>query len=145
MSGPPNLSLRGVVPEGLQNSAPRPLPSVLSHDSKLLFPSHLQVLLSFGPVPALGHTQRRGLHANESNRHPKISGVIMQNRVYRLIALAAGLMLASGCSGDSPAAPAAPSDLSGASLPLASAIKSDIAASGHSAQATEGKFLSWSG
>jgi hypothetical protein len=61
----------------------------------------------------------------------------MQNRVYRLIALAAGLMLASGCSGDSPAAPAAPSDISGASLPLASAIKSDIAASAGNAIASD--------
>jgi hypothetical protein len=61
----------------------------------------------------------------------------MQNRVYRLIALAAGLMLASGCGGDSPAAPAAPSDISGASIPLASAIKSDIAASAGSAIASD--------
>lgn len=61
----------------------------------------------------------------------------MQNRVYRLIALAAGLMLASGCSGDSPPAPVAPSDFSGASLPLASAIKSDIAASAGSAIASD--------
>ena len=61
----------------------------------------------------------------------------MQNRVYRFIALAAGLMLASGCSGDNPAAPAAPSDMSGASIPLASAIKSDIAASAGNAIATD--------
>jgi hypothetical protein len=61
----------------------------------------------------------------------------MQNRVYRFMALAAGLMLASGCSGDNPAAPAAPSDISGASIPLASAIKSDIAASAGSAIATD--------
>jgi hypothetical protein len=61
----------------------------------------------------------------------------MQNRVYRLIALAAGLMLASGCSGDNPAAPAATSNISGASLQLASAIKSDIAASAGNAIATD--------
>src|SRR5712671_3439347 len=61
----------------------------------------------------------------------------MQNRVYRLIALAAGLMLASGCSGDNPAAPAATSDISGASIPLASAIKSDIAASAGNAIASD--------
>ena len=61
----------------------------------------------------------------------------MQNRVYRLIALAAGLMLASGCSGDNPAAPAATSDISGASIQLASAIKSDIAASAGNAIATD--------
>ncbi len=61
----------------------------------------------------------------------------MENRIYRLIALAAGLMLASGCSGDNPAAPAAPSDLSGASIPLASAIQSDIAASAGNAIATD--------
>ena len=61
----------------------------------------------------------------------------MQNRLRRLIVLAAGLMLASGCSGDNPTAPAAPSDLSGASIPLASAIKSDIAASAGNAIATD--------
>src|SRR5712671_3298549 len=61
----------------------------------------------------------------------------MQNRVYRLIALAAGLMLASGCSGDNPAAPAATSDISGASIQLASAIKSDIAASAGNAIASD--------
>jgi hypothetical protein len=60
----------------------------------------------------------------------------MQNRIYRLIALAAGLMLASGCSGDNPTAPAAPSDPSG-SIPLASAIQSDIAASAGNAIATD--------
>jgi hypothetical protein len=53
----------------------------------------------------------------------------MQNRVHRFVALAAGLMLASGCSGDNPAAPAASSDMTGASVALASAIKSDVAAS----------------
>ncbi len=61
----------------------------------------------------------------------------MQNRLVRLIVLGAGLMLASGCSGDNPTAPAAPSDLSGASVPLASAIKSDIAASAGNAIATD--------
>jgi len=59
----------------------------------------------------------------------------MQNRIYRLIALAAGLMLASGCSGDNPAAP---SNASGTgSIPLASAIQSDIAASAGNAIATD--------
>ena len=61
----------------------------------------------------------------------------MQNRVYRLVSLAAGLMLASGCSGDNPAAPAASSDINGVSIPLASAIKSDIAASAGNAIATD--------
>jgi hypothetical protein len=61
----------------------------------------------------------------------------MQNRTYRLIVLAAGLMLASGCSGDNPAAPASTSDISGANLPLASAIKSDIAASAGNSIATD--------
>ena len=51
--------------------------------------------------------------------------------------LAGALMLASGCSGDNPTAPAVPSDLSGASLPLASAIKSDIAASAGNSIATD--------
>lgn len=60
----------------------------------------------------------------------------MQSRIHRLIALAAGLMLASGCSGDNPAAPA-PSDASGASVALASVIKSDIAASAGNAIATD--------
>ena len=50
----------------------------------------------------------------------------MQNRSNRLITVAAVLMLASGCSGDSPTAP---SQIDGsASAPLSSAIKSDIAA-----------------
>jgi hypothetical protein len=49
----------------------------------------------------------------------------MQNRSRRLVTVAAVLMLASGCSGDSPTAPS----LDGtASAPLSSAIKSDIAA-----------------
>ncbi len=61
----------------------------------------------------------------------------MQNRLLRFITLAAGLMLASGCSGDNPAEPAAPSDISGASIPLASAIKSDIAASAGNAIASD--------
>ena len=65
----------------------------------------------------------------------------MQNRVYRFIALAAGLMLASGCSGDNPAAPAVSSALNGASIPLASAIKSDIAASAGNAIASDVESL----
>ena len=48
----------------------------------------------------------------------------MQNRSSRLITVAAVLMLASGCSGDSPTAP---SQMGSASAPLSSAIKSDIA------------------
>ncbi len=47
----------------------------------------------------------------------------MQNRSSRLITVAAVLMLASGCSGDSPIAPSQVG-----SAPLSSAIKSDIAA-----------------
>ena len=47
----------------------------------------------------------------------------MQNRSSRLITLAAVLMLASGCRGDSPIAPSQVG-----SAPLSSAIKSDIAA-----------------
>ena len=65
----------------------------------------------------------------------------MQNRVYRLIALAAGLMLASGCSGDNPAAPAVSSAFNGASIPLAPAIKSDIAASAGNAIASDVESL----
>jgi hypothetical protein len=49
----------------------------------------------------------------------------MQSRVYRFIALAAGLVLASGCSGDNSAAPVVQSDIN-ANATLASAIKSDI-------------------
>ncbi len=60
----------------------------------------------------------------------------MQSRVYRFIALAAGLMLASGCSGDNPAAPPVLSDIN-ASATLASAIKSDIAASAGNAIASD--------
>jgi hypothetical protein len=48
----------------------------------------------------------------------------MQNRSARLITVAAVLMLASGCSGDSPIAPSQVG-----SAPLTTAIKSDIAAS----------------
>ena len=59
----------------------------------------------------------------------------MQNRSRRLISVAAVLMLASGCSGDSPTAP---SQLSGsASAPLTSAIKSDIAATAGNAIASD--------
>jgi hypothetical protein len=49
----------------------------------------------------------------------------MQNRSRRLISLAAVVMLASGCSGDSPTAP---SQLGSSGAPLSTAIKSDIAA-----------------
>ena len=56
----------------------------------------------------------------------------MQNRSRRLVTVAAVIMLASGCSGDSPTAPS----LDGtASAPLSSAIKSDIAATAGSAVA----------
>lgn len=48
----------------------------------------------------------------------------MQNRSRRLISLAAVVMLASACSGDSPIAPSQ----TGSAAPLNSAIKSDIAA-----------------
>src|SRR4030088_1026962 len=50
----------------------------------------------------------------------------MQNRFFRFIALATGLMLASGCSADSPVAPGA---LSNGDAPLGAAISSDIASS----------------
>ena len=49
----------------------------------------------------------------------------MQNRSSRLITVAAVIMLASGCSGDSPTAP---SQLGSAGASLSTAIKSDIAA-----------------
>jgi hypothetical protein len=58
----------------------------------------------------------------------------MQNRLSRLITVAAVLMLASGCSGDSPTAP---SQLDAASAPLSSAIKSDIAANAGNAIASD--------
>lgn len=56
----------------------------------------------------------------------------MQNRSRRLVTVAAVLMLASGCSGDSPTAP--PLDGT-ASASLSSAIKSDIAATAGNAVA----------
>jgi hypothetical protein len=49
----------------------------------------------------------------------------MQNRSSRLVTLAAVIMLASGCSGDSPTSP---SQSGSAGAPLASAIRSDVAA-----------------
>jgi hypothetical protein len=59
----------------------------------------------------------------------------MQNRSSRLVTVAAVLMLASGCSGDSPTAP---SQLGGsASAALSSAIKSDIAATAGNAIASD--------
>jgi hypothetical protein len=59
----------------------------------------------------------------------------MQNRSSRLMTVAAVLMLASGCSGDSPTAP---SQIDGsASAPLSSAIKSDIATTAGNAIATD--------
>ena len=136
MSGPPILFLLGVLPEALQNSAARQPLRVCAAFCKSLRASQLRILLSFGPVPAFD-----GLSGVVfTPRRPTVfqqQGVIMQNRVYRLIALAAGLMLASGCSGDNPAAPAATSDIGGASIQLASAIKSDIAASAGNAIATD--------
>ncbi|MFN2638039.1 MAG: hypothetical protein ABR585_13525 [Gemmatimonadaceae bacterium] len=65
----------------------------------------------------------------------------MRNRVYRFIALAAGLMLASGCSGDNPTSPVAQLDTSSASGSLVSAIKSDIAASAGNAIASDVESL----
>jgi hypothetical protein len=56
----------------------------------------------------------------------------MQNRASRLITVAAVLMLASGCSGDSPIAPSQVG-----SAPLTSAIKSDIAATAGNAIAAD--------
>ena len=63
----------------------------------------------------------------------------MQNRSSRLTTLAAVLMLASGCSGDNPAAPGASSQINGAnsSAPLSSVIKSDIAATAGNAIASD--------
>jgi hypothetical protein len=59
----------------------------------------------------------------------------MQNRSSRLFTVAAVLMLASGCSGDSLTAP---SQLAGpASAPLSSAIKSDIAVTAGNAIASD--------
>ena len=59
----------------------------------------------------------------------------MQNRLCRLTTVAAVLMLASGCSADSPTAP---SQINGsASASLASAIKSDIAATAGNAIASD--------
>jgi hypothetical protein len=59
----------------------------------------------------------------------------MQNRSSRLITVAAVLMLASGCSGDSPTAT---SQIDGsASAPLSSAIKSDIATTAGNAIASD--------
>ena len=59
----------------------------------------------------------------------------MQNRSSRLVTVAVVLMLASGCSGESPTAP---SQLSGsASAPLTSAIKSDIATTAGNAIASD--------
>jgi hypothetical protein len=52
----------------------------------------------------------------------------MQKNLFRIIALAAGLMLASGCSSDSPVAPDAALNPNG-NVPLGTAISSDIAAS----------------
>lgn len=49
----------------------------------------------------------------------------MQSRLRRLIAVAGVIMLASGCSGDSPTSP---SQVGSAGAPLSSAVKSDIAA-----------------
>jgi hypothetical protein len=56
----------------------------------------------------------------------------MQNRSSRLITMAAVLMLASGCSADSPIAPS-----QAGSAPLTSAIKSDIAATAGNAIAAD--------
>jgi hypothetical protein len=52
----------------------------------------------------------------------------MQKNFFRFIALTAGLMLASGCSADSPVAPGALTNANG-NVPLATVISSDIAAS----------------
>jgi hypothetical protein len=60
----------------------------------------------------------------------------MQNRLNRLIALASGLMLASGCSGDNPASPAASIPGIG-TVPLNSAISADIAATSGNAIASD--------
>jgi hypothetical protein len=61
----------------------------------------------------------------------------MQNRSSRLVTLAAVVMLASGCSGDSTTAPSQIDGSSSASVPLTSAIKSDIATTAGNAIASD--------
>jgi hypothetical protein len=61
----------------------------------------------------------------------------MQNHSFRLVRLAAVLMLASACSGDNPTAPSPFDGSSSASVPLSSAIKSDIAATAGNAIASD--------
>jgi hypothetical protein len=60
----------------------------------------------------------------------------MQKNLFRFIALAAGLMLASGCSADTSLAPGAMSN-AGGNVPLGAAISSDIAASAGNAIASD--------
>jgi hypothetical protein len=51
----------------------------------------------------------------------------MQNRSLSFISFAGVLILAIACSGDNPAGPGAPSQVNSSSVPLSTAIKSDIA------------------
>ena len=61
----------------------------------------------------------------------------MPNQSSRLITLAAVVMLASGCTGDNPAAPSQFNGANSSSVPLSSAIKSDIAAAAGNAIASD--------
>ena len=61
----------------------------------------------------------------------------MQNRSARLVTLAAVVMLASGCSGDSTTAPSQIGGSSSGSVTLSSAIKSDIATTAGNAIASD--------
>jgi hypothetical protein len=87
--------LHGVLPEALQNSSNWPPECVGAACRKLLTGSQLRALPNIGPASAFDglvgvlFTPRRATVPSNS------SGVIMQNRVYRFVVLAAGLMLAS--------------------------------------------------
>ena len=94
-SGPPILFLYGVLLEALQNSSNAAPTGVRAACRKSLAARQLRVLADCGPASAFDglvgvlFTPRRPTVPSNN------SGVIMQNRVYRFVVLAAGLMLAS--------------------------------------------------
>lgn len=94
MSGPPILFLYGVLLEALQNSRDVGRMGGGAACRKSLAACQLRVLANCGPASAFDGLVG-ALHAAPSNRHSNRSGVLMENRAYRFVVLAAGLMLAS--------------------------------------------------
>src|SRR2546423_7330738 len=92
------------------------------------------IRLSFGPVPALDDGNCVACRC-ASNPSIGSNGVNMYNRSFSLVSFAGVLILAIACSGDNPAGPGAPAQVS-PNGPVNNAINSEIAASAGNAIAS---------